>query len=432
MDFKTIFRYQLSGTVFIVWLLVFNLSITSANFQDIFTKISSFELSNLFTAVAAGIPIGTIIHQISIFIKNCIFGKLFGLPYFIDSMKDDARLTDCIARRYNDLDASIVNDKITSTHKKMSYLNTFYYLRFDNGLIAPLFAYIIFIMNESLKNNSLMYGGVFSACLITFSLLLVPLLMLLWQYIEECISIKKSSYKILSIIIGMVLGLGLGLGLNYNFFTNQNKSYISTEYYTTINNTTESIVSSYVTTNQIRSISSKSKNDIIDSLILPINISKITTTKTDKTAVVQTPVDNRLQVIAEISALIYMLLMLMYIPVLYNQRKECWEYYFGIFNKYFVGEDVSINTHLFNEYQNGRSKSYITISIQKQDSNKKTNDPEKVSQKYSIDEFDVDSISHELVKQVAVNQYVTETKIKEILNVIQTQFKIFIKQQRSS
>lgn len=423
MDFKTIFRYQLSGTVFIVWLLVFNLSIRSANFQDIFTKISSFELSNIFTAVAAGIPIGTIIHQVSIFIKNCIFGKLFGRPYFIDSMKEDARLTDCIARRYKDLDASIVNDKITSTHKKMSDLNTFYYLRFDNGLIAPLFAYIIFIMNESLKNNSLMYGGVFSACLTTFSLLFVPLLMLLWQYIEERISIK-SSYKILLSIIGMGLGLGLGLGFNYNFFTNENKSYISTEYYTSMNNTNESIVSSYVTTNQISSISSKSKNDIIESSILSGNISKITTTKTDKTTVIQTPVDNKLQVITEISALIYMLLMLMYIPVLYNQRKECWEYYFGVFNQYFVDKNLTIKAHMFNEHQRSSSVTYIDFSIQYAGSDQSVNDMiKKLSQKYNIPEFNVDNIAGELVEKFVTKK----TIIKNILTIIKSQARIFNK-----
>ncbi len=448
MDFKMIFRYQLSGTVFIIWLLMFNLSVTSASFQDMFTKISSFELSNIFTAVAVGIPIGTIIHQISIFLKNCIFGKLFGLPYFVDSMKDDAKLTDCIARKYKDLDSSIVNDKITSTHKKMSDLNTFYYLRFDNGLIAPLFAYIIFTINQSLANGTLWcQGSLFCISLIVVVFLLLPILL----KTKSIYSIIKSNCpkKCIIILLFMMAGGDLICTAIFDgsFFTNQNKNYIHVENYTTINNTSESIISSYVSSDSMKSIgygfrgihnykTSINLNDYCQSCTknfsLPTgNISKIiTSNKYQK--IVQTPIDNRLQLITEITALIYMVLMAIYIHVLYNQRKECWEYYFGIFNKYFVCEDVSINTHLFNEYQNGSFKVYIDLSIHGHGLNKNINNKEKASQKYSKDEFDLDKISQELVKQVTINQHVTKNKIKDILKIIKNQLEIYHKKYKTN
>lgn len=467
MDFKMIFRYQLSGTVFIIWLLMFNLSVTSASFQDMFTKISSFELSNIFTAVAVGIPIGTIIHQLSIFLKNCIFGRSFGLPYFIDSMSDDARLTDCIARKYKDLDASIVNDKITSTHKKMSDLNTFYYLRFDNGLIAPLLAYIIFTINQSLANDMLSQGLRFCVLLIILVFLLFLLLIKIRSKNESiCSGIKSiwsgikliwSGIKLIwskiwiVILLFIVAFVYLVCTANFggSFFANQNKSYIHVENYTTINSTSESIIGSYVSSAPINSISSvfvgadcKQINYItygfqcvnsyktcinfcqnsIEELRLPTGtISKIiTSNKSQK--IVQTPIDNRLQLITEIAAVIYMIVMVIYIPVLYNQRKECWEYYFGVFNQYFVDEKLTIKTHMFNEYQRSGSVTYIDFSIQYAGSDPNIDDMiKKISQKYNIPGFNVDNIANELGKEFVTQK----TIIKNILTIIKSQAEIF-------
>lgn len=156
MDFKMVFRYQLSGGIFIIWFLAFYFSAHSESFSDIFSSAVSLETTQLITAFIAGIPIGAIIHQLSISIKNQILGRLFNLPYFIDSMVDDARLTDNIAAKYTNIyDSSIIDSKITSTHKKMSALNTFYYLRFDNGFLAPVLAYIAFYLVIAQENGVL-------------------------------------------------------------------------------------------------------------------------------------------------------------------------------------------------------------------------------------------------------------------------------------
>lgn len=136
MDLKILLRYQISGSIFIGWFLLFHYSVHSADFADMATKI--MDISSLGALVLA-IPIGAIIHQFSVTIKNQIFGAKF-IPILSDS-----------PMKLNGVTASILNALSDQENKRLEYiieritnLNSFYYMRFDCGFLAPCFAIVLF------------------------------------------------------------------------------------------------------------------------------------------------------------------------------------------------------------------------------------------------------------------------------------------------
>ena len=178
MDLKIWLRYQLSGSVYIAWFLIFYYSSNSYDLADVASKIFALDVLKIF---AAGIPIGAIIHQFSVSLKNQVLGGWFGLRFFQDSMYDDSILTNAIinsmmsnsvmqrggerpwkkrlkvfdlkcsqneanANCNGQINAEIIDSKITATHEKLSALNTFYYMRVDNGCLAPALAFMSYLL----------------------------------------------------------------------------------------------------------------------------------------------------------------------------------------------------------------------------------------------------------------------------------------------
>ena len=132
---KQFLRYQISGMVFFVWAFIFYYSgkATDAHhFLSFFMSDTSFE--KIIGGIASALPIGVFIHQISVSIKNYIIGGLC------------AELEDSPKR---ELIEKLKNDKHTEYVKyileRISNLNSFYYVRFDNGFLAPFLALIMVI-----------------------------------------------------------------------------------------------------------------------------------------------------------------------------------------------------------------------------------------------------------------------------------------------
>lgn len=135
-------RYQISGSVFIAWFLLFHYSVHSADFADMATKI--MDISSLATLVMA-IPLGAIIHQFSVTIKNQIFG-LCEESYLSDSpMKKPTRTILDGYKKASD------KEYVKYLDEKISKLNSFFYMRFDNGFLAPLLAFSLFFVTSDLN-----------------------------------------------------------------------------------------------------------------------------------------------------------------------------------------------------------------------------------------------------------------------------------------
>ncbi|MPQ76391.1 hypothetical protein [Hydrogenovibrio sp. JE_KL2] len=135
---KQFLRYQISGTVFIIWALLFYISWT----LDIYSNGMPDEFFQLFLSCAydafhesiwilafSALPIGVLIHQFSVIIKN-----LFGLR-LLPALSDRPRI-----EILNGFELSHERTQYITEH--ISNLNSFYYVRVDNGLLAPLLAFI--------------------------------------------------------------------------------------------------------------------------------------------------------------------------------------------------------------------------------------------------------------------------------------------------
>lgn len=166
MDMRVLLRYQISGSVFIGWFLLFHYSVHSADWADMAKQI--MDVTTLLAFVAS-IPIGAIIHQIAVTIKNQIFG-LCKYSYLSDSpMKKPTKaiLEFYQSKKNNDEKTKEISlEFLTYIKDKISNLNSFYYMRFDNGFLAPLLAYFLFLtVNKIIKPeyyfNAIVIGIIF-------------------------------------------------------------------------------------------------------------------------------------------------------------------------------------------------------------------------------------------------------------------------------
>ena len=123
-------RYQISGMVFIFWLIIFYFGTSTSEPIKLIELLKNNHSSNIgiksIIGLFSALPIGVVIHQISVEIKNWFVGQ------FISEFNDFPN-----------------KDRINSTSKMKDYilerisnLNSFYYVRFDNGILAPLLAYL--------------------------------------------------------------------------------------------------------------------------------------------------------------------------------------------------------------------------------------------------------------------------------------------------
>ncbi len=128
---KQFLRYQISGSVYILWVIIFYYGRFANNFDDLLCYLSVLFVSTKMIAglIATALPLGVLIHQFSVCIKNWIVGCIF--PDFKD------RPIENIIKR---LDAK--EESVTYCLERISNLNSFYYVRFDNGLLSPLLAWL--------------------------------------------------------------------------------------------------------------------------------------------------------------------------------------------------------------------------------------------------------------------------------------------------
>ena len=87
-------------------------------------------------------PIGVILHQLSVLIKNCLIANIWA--EFSDFPEKEIILK---------LNAN-EKEKVTQyCLERISNLNSFYYVRFDNGFLSPVIAWIIvyFFMGRSIS-----------------------------------------------------------------------------------------------------------------------------------------------------------------------------------------------------------------------------------------------------------------------------------------
>lgn len=110
------------------WLAIFGIGGPTEGFNDLaktlYREADSFKV---LAGLVVALPIGVLIHQFSVLIKNWIVGQRFAS--FNDYPKNIDFSSEPELKKYY-LD-------------KISNLNSFYYVRFDNGFLAPLFAWIV-------------------------------------------------------------------------------------------------------------------------------------------------------------------------------------------------------------------------------------------------------------------------------------------------
>lgn len=175
---KQFLRFQISGMVFLLWIVIFS-SNTSSLFNSLSLQIDTAKMEKIDTSVktekeetkrnektiitkessmiattkeeqapskrlkeslglilsiilVAGLPIGVLIHQLSVLLKNWGFGKCWN----------------CLSDELNEETKGVIlaldNCKESKTYilERISNLNSFYYVRFDNGILAPFLAFI--------------------------------------------------------------------------------------------------------------------------------------------------------------------------------------------------------------------------------------------------------------------------------------------------
>jgi len=126
---KQFLRYQISGTVYILWCVVFYYGKNAENLNAL-ASLLYLNLKDLkvIAGLAVALPVGVIIHQLSVLIKNFLIANIW--KEFDDSPQD------LIILKLNDED----KNHIEYCLERISNLNSFYYVRFDNGVLSPLLA----------------------------------------------------------------------------------------------------------------------------------------------------------------------------------------------------------------------------------------------------------------------------------------------------
>jgi len=123
--------------VFFIWIFIFYYSgqaNDSHEFLNFFIADTNFE--KIIGGIASALPLGVFIHQISVSIKNHIIGKLctelddFPKSYLIEKLKS------------KDTVDTVNIEYVKYILERISNLNSFYYVRFDNGFLAPFLAFI--------------------------------------------------------------------------------------------------------------------------------------------------------------------------------------------------------------------------------------------------------------------------------------------------
>lgn len=129
---KQFLRYQISGTTFIIWVIIFYYGSISENTITMLNTIADNNLTVPLSGVITALPIGVLIHQLSVLLKNLVFSIFFDIEYLSD---------DPSTFNFSGL-ASNEKDYVKYILERISNLNSFYYVRVDNALLAPILALV--------------------------------------------------------------------------------------------------------------------------------------------------------------------------------------------------------------------------------------------------------------------------------------------------
>ncbi|GEM_PF-6921819 len=129
---KQFLRYQISGTTFILWSVIFFYGENAKNLNDLMCLLyKNLENLSIIAGLATAMPIGVLIHQLSVLIKNWIVSKIW--DEFNDFPKKES-----IKKLENGK-----KESIQYCLERVSNLNSFYYVRFDNGFLSPVIAWLV-------------------------------------------------------------------------------------------------------------------------------------------------------------------------------------------------------------------------------------------------------------------------------------------------
>lgn len=129
---KQFLRYQISGTTFIIWVIIFYYGSISENTITMLEKFFENKLTVPLSGVITALPIGVLIHQFSVLLKNLVFSILFDIEHLSD---------DPSTFNFSGLSSS-EKDYTEYILERISNLNSFYYVRVDNALLAPTLALV--------------------------------------------------------------------------------------------------------------------------------------------------------------------------------------------------------------------------------------------------------------------------------------------------
>ena len=128
---KQFLRYQISGMVFIFWLIIFYFGKDTSEPIKLMELLKDSYSEDIgiksIVGLLSALPIGVVIHQISVEFKNWIVG------YFVGEFNDFP----------NEKRINSTSEMKAYILERISNLNSFYYVRFDNGILAPLMAFLI-------------------------------------------------------------------------------------------------------------------------------------------------------------------------------------------------------------------------------------------------------------------------------------------------
>ena len=163
----------MSGSTFILWVIVFYFDPITNNFNDQHIYLTH-NLKVIAGLVVVALPVGVIIHQFSVLIKNQLIARIwnefndFPNKEIILTLKKETKLSEyCLDR--------------------ISNLNSFYYVRFDNGFLSPLLAWFTV---SCLMGNTISFQLALSALII--GLITVAYLPRIYLEIKKYHNILKS------------------------------------------------------------------------------------------------------------------------------------------------------------------------------------------------------------------------------------------------
>lgn len=156
---KQFLRFQISGLTCIVWLVLFLLP--CIDITKILNDGETKAIVALVGSVALGLPLGTVIHQISITLFSPFRKKrLGGLRTVLEKtsqiaislgiqntdaknqsilvLKQGTKISNGSDKIKKEIDIEYIRQEISNRY-------SYYYVRMDNGLIAPCLAYIVFL-----------------------------------------------------------------------------------------------------------------------------------------------------------------------------------------------------------------------------------------------------------------------------------------------